>query len=333
MQPHTFKKAIIGLVATCVVAASACSTSSDFAEVQATEDDASGRVPTTLIAREQLPSTTSTTLMPTTTTTVPGQLSPEVEAAVASIFSQLAANPDIISFVNTLQQGDLATLFNIDLSILDELELTGERIQNMGAVVVGLEPPSLEELILEQIDSAVLMQLITLADQINAQALAAVDGLSRDLITTVAELSAQVDAELQAAILGLLSQLDPEGLGLIAQDPELAAILPAATSILGIFGGAAIAAHPELKADLEAELAGDPASLALLEELAWLSTTIPPAIATLILSVGSQLTTEAAGSLTILVTILNHPDVQNLAESGLFGDVSIEDVLFGDGAV
>lgn len=330
MQLHTFKKAMIGLVATCVVAASACSSASDFAEVKATDDDASDRVPTTLIAREQLPPTTSTTLLPTTTTTVPGQLSPEVEAALASIFSQLASNPDIIALVDTMQRGDLASLFNIDLSILDELELTGERIQNMGAVVVGLEPPSLEELILQQIDPAVLMQLVTLADQVNAQALAAVDGLSRELITTVAELSAQVDAELQAAILALLSQLDPEGLGLIAQDPELAPILPAATSILGIFGGAALAAHPEIQAELEAELANDPASLALLQELASLSMSIPPSIAALILSVGSQLTTEAAGSLTILVTILNHPDVKNLANSGLFGDLTIEDLLFGE---
>ena len=303
----------VALVASIALTAGACSSSADTTALSAEEASANEPVPTTLVRRGPLPTTTTTTAVPRPAVTAP----PTVDATLASMISQIAADPALLNGLAGLQNIDLAALFDVDLAALEQAAIDASGLQDLGALIVGAPQIDLGSLIISQIDPEVLARLQQFASQINTASIAAVDGLNQQLIQAVATAVSRIDPATLSGLNTLLTEVDPEGLGQLSAEP-------AVTSVLAVFAASVLESNPAVAQEAQQRFADEPRLVALLAHLDAVGSLLDPATSAEVVRVGLQVTPEALVSLTRLVGLLNDAEVQALlaqlnVQPGQFG--------------
>ncbi len=303
----------VALVAAVAVTAGACSSSTDTTALAAEEVSANEAVPTTVIRRGPLPTTTTTTTMPRRAAVA----APSVDATLATMISQIAADPALLNGLAGLQNVDLATLFDVDLAAIEQAAIDASGLQDLGALIVGAPQIDLGAMIISQIDPEVLARLQEFASQINAASIAAVDGLNRQLIEAVATAVAKIDPATLSGLNTLLTEIDPQGLGLLSADQ-------AVTSVLAVFAASVLQSNPAVVQEAQQRFAEEPRVMGLLAHLDAIGSLLDPATSAEVVRVGLQVTPEALVSLTRLVSLLNDAEVQALlaqlnVQPGQFG--------------
>ncbi len=279
--------------------AGACSKSSDTLSLTNDDTPVNGdAVPTTVVRRGPLPSTTTTTTAPTRTATT-------AEATLTTMLSQIAANPALLNGLAGLGDVDLAELFGVDVAALEQAAIDATGLQDLGALLVGAPQVDLQALVLSQLDPAVIARLQQLTSQIDAAALAAVDGLNQQLIQAVASIVAQIDPATLNGLTALLGEVDPNGLGMLGADPAVA-------SVLAVFAASILESNPVAAQAAHQQVAADPRLVAVLGHLDTIGSLLDPATSAEVVRVGLRATPEALVSLTRLVTLLNDAEVQAL---------------------
>lgn len=293
---------VAAIVTVIAVTAGACSSSADTTALSSEEVSSNEPVPTTVVRRGPLPTTTTTTTLPTRPA---AQAVPSVDATLASIVSQIAADPALLNGLAGLQNLDLAALFNVDVAALEQLAIDASGVQDLGALIVGAPQIDLQSLIISQIDPEVLARLAEFASQINTASIAAVDGLNQQLIQAVATAVAQIDPNTLSGLSSLLTEVDPEGLGQLSAEP-------AVTSVLAVFAASVLESNPAVAQEAQQRFAAEPRVMALLSHLDAIGALLDPATAAEVVRVGLNVTPEALVSLTRLVGLLNDQEVQTL---------------------
>ncbi len=291
----------VALVAAIAVTAGACSSSADTTALSAEEVSANEPVPTTVVRRGPLPTTTTTTTMPRRTLPT----APAVDATLASMISQIAADPALLNGLAGLQNIDLAALFDVDLAAIEQAAIDASGLQDLGALIVGAPQIDLNQLILSQIDPEILARLSEFATQINTASIAAVDGLNQQLIQAIATTVSRIDPATLSGLNTLLTEVDPQGLGQLSVEPS-------ATSVLAVFAASVLESNPAVAQEAHQRFAAEPRLQALLGHLDAIGSLLDPATAAEVVRVGLRVTPEALVSLTRLVSLLNDAEVQDL---------------------
>lgn len=317
----------LGLLLSVAPLISACSTSSDFAQLEPTDYERNVAMPTTTALQ-----TSTTNPSRATTTPAPGPVtgSPVVvrtpDDALSSVVGQLTGRPELVSVIGQLASGDADTLgavFGIEPEVMRQLSLSLEEVKGLAAIVAGvagtLDPERVEAIVRTGIsratplggaaDPAALQLLVELAGSLNATALGAIDGITQQVIGTVVSTLLQaldrVDPLLLALINALLDHLDPFGLGALSSQGT-------SGSLLAVFASAALRSQPEVAATIRPQVAADPSLSSLMARLESLGSTLDQGQANALTLVGARMTPEAFASLAALMTALDDPAVENV---------------------
>lgn len=299
----------------------ACSQSDSYTQVDSGDDGRGVSLPTTSIVQGTLPPRA------TTTTSAPTALpaATTADGALVSMIGQLAGNPGIIAAVGQLTSADpisIASLFELDPGLVAQLDLTLREVQGLAAIAAGfvgtVDPAAIAAAVTGSavsgvtgaLDLTVLRDIVELAGSFDSLALAAINGISQQLIgAIVATLDSamdKVDPFLLTLLTALLDRLDPRGLG------ALTAQNPATTPLLAVFAGAVLRSTPGLSDQIRPQLSGDAQLLTLMDRLVDVGSAIPASDAAAIAVAGSELTPEALTSLAQLMSTYDDPSVRRL---------------------
>lgn len=290
----------------------ACSESSDFAQVDKAAYERNVAMPTTSIVVSTLPPSTTTTSQPDA-----GSPPATADAALMSIVGQFAADPGIIAAVGQLDALDaasLAPLLGLDPRTFEQLGLSLGQVQGLAALVAGsgLAGIAGSAAGAGASDAAPLRELVALATDLDARAIAAVNGLSREVVTgvvgAVSDAMDRVNPAVLALLAALLDHLDPTGLGALASSDQ------STTSLLAVFAGAALRVNPALTPELHTRAAGDADLTLLVEQIDALGQTLDPREAGALAAVGSQMTPDGLAAMSQLVGVLRDPSTGELFE-------------------
>lgn len=301
---------------------SACSSSEDYSQIAADDYESNVALPTTSIVERSIESTTTTTVR----TATPAVAGTGTDAALASLVGQLASQPELIALVGQLSSADpaaLAEMFQLDPGLTAELGLTLDQVQGLAALVAGLDPVELASALgtglgtglgagaASSFDVSALNELVALAGGLEATALAAVDGISREviggLVTALSDALDRVDPALLTLVVALLDHLDPFGLGKLAQDPTTA-------SVLAVFAGAALRAEPAAAADLRVRAAEEPQLIDLIDRLEAVGAAMERDEAVAMTAVASSLDSESLDTLVRIADVLRDPATDDLVD-------------------
>ena len=314
---HRRSRQVFGAVAVAIaVLAGACSGSSGFERVE--EAPRTEGVPmstTTLLEGSLQSSTTTTTTAAPAAAAVAGAPSGE---ALGSMVGALATQPGLIAAIGQLSDADpgaLAALFGLDEAIIEQLGLTLAEIQGIAAMVAGIDPVELAAAfgsgLGSSIDTSALQGIRAIAGSIDAAAIAAVDGLTRQVIGTLMTALSQavdvVDPALVALFVALLERLLPPG------SPPVAATRSSAL-VLAVLAAATLRTNPMAAAQLTPYAAADPQLADLMQRLTRAGRALDPGAAAALAGVAAQLTPEGLASLTELVEVLEAPTTRDLFE-------------------
>lgn len=302
----------VAVVAVAVLAA-ACSSSSGFERVSQSAPVEGVPMSTTTLLVGSRRTTTTTTAAPRATPAAAPAASSE---ALGSMVGALATQPGLIAAIGQLSDADpsaLAALFGLDESIVEQLELTLAEIQGIAAMVAGIDPVQLAASfgagLGSSIDTSALQSLRAIAGSIDAAALAAVDGLTRQVIgtlmTTLSQAVDVVDPALVALFVALLERLLPPG------TPPVAATRSSA-SVLTVLAAATLRTNPHAAAQLAPYAQADPQLSHLLQRLTLAGQALDPTAAAALAAVASKLTPESLESLTELVEVLESPTTRDV---------------------
>lgn len=298
------------------LAAGACSSASDFEQVERVDDERNVAMATTTLLPGTVPPASTTSTVPP-----PGAGAPRAarvatgDAALMSMVGQLGTDPGLIAAVGQLSDASpaaLAAMFGLDEQLLGQLGLTLAEVQGVAALIAGIDPATLAGSfgsgLGDSIDTSALDGLLAIAARLDAAAIAAVDGLTRQLVGAVVEaISTGLDAAdplLVALISALLDHLDPEGLGALSSDSSTA-------SVLAVFAGAAVRTNPALLGQVRPG-AANPALTEVVRQLEAIGSALDPEQAAALTAVGAQLTPQSLTALAELVSVLDAPTTRDL---------------------
>jgi len=254
------------------VLGSACSNIADTTQLSAEDLPENTAVPTTAMQTAQLPTTTTTSAPLQAAVATPTDLT----STLGLLVGQLAANPALVGQLSTLDLGGLAALAGIDLGSLQQLGLSLPDIQRLGLTVLSSTPGLQSNLATGSVDAATLVGLLSGSVDLNSIADGAVGALVQALIGSITGLRVVVSPKLTIQLSDLLEEIDPNGLGPAAANPEYASLLALLTSAI-------INANPLLTEQLLASPLLDPDLGVLLVQLQALSASLGDAAQTALL--------------------------------------------------
>lgn len=255
---------IIAVLATVAIGASACAETGGTTRIQASEADPD-LAPTTSIVRDELESTT--TEAATATSVAPAPVG--IDAALAQLVAGFAADPGLVGVLagldgssggEPLDPAVIAGALGIDLSAIEQLDLSLPELTQVGAAVAAQPPAQREELTAGPIDPAVLVALLAGSGDPAELGSGAIGALINGLLASLSDLRLTVSPELTLNLGELLGELDPDGLGPVIADEANAAVF---ALLLSAF----IGANPVLTEQLLANPLLEPGLQALLSQL------------------------------------------------------------------
>lgn len=312
---HRRSRTVFAAAAVAVaILATACSSSGGFERVEQSASTDGVPMSTTTLLDGSRRTTTTTSAAPRAAAAAVAP-APSSEA-LGSMVGALATQPGLIAAIGQLSDADpsaLAALFGLDESIMEQLGLTLAEIQGIAAMIAGIDPVQLAAAfgsgLGSSIDTSALQSLRAIAGSIDAAALAAVDGLTRQVIGTLMTALSQavdvVDPALVALFVALLERLLPPGA------PQVAATRSSA-SVLTVLAAATLRTNPLAAAQLAPYAQADPQVADLVQRLTRAGQALDPGAAAALAGVASQLTPEALASLTELVEVLESPTTRDL---------------------
>lgn len=304
------------LLLTGAILGTSCSGASGTTSVDAGGDlDGVVPLPTTTIVNRT--TTTTTTVAPTTA--VPRA---QLNATLASIVGQIAADPQMAATLGALHSGDLATMFGVEADLLTLLGIDAETVRGLGSILMGAQPevlaelaglggvtaavPDLGQALPQLVDMAAIAELLAYVEQINGAALASIQGLTQPIVLALVDMIDSVDPAFQQQLASLLTLIDPAGLGQMAQNqPEMA-------SVLAAIAAAVLASDPAIGDAIRQAYANNPQLIEVLIHLEALGATLDPAIAAAVVVIGSQLNEGQMFALAGLLDLLANPLLREL---------------------
>ena len=261
------------------VLGTACSNIADTTQLSTDDVPGNTAVPTTAMQTAQLPTTTTTTV-PSLQNAAAGTT--QLSSTLGTLVGQFAANPALVDQLDGVDLAGLAGLVGLDLGSLQQLGLGVPDIQQLGLAVLSSSPELLGQLAGGAIDTETLIGLLTGSVDLNAIAGGAVGALVQALIGSITGLKVVVSPELTIELSELLGEIDPNGLGPVAANPEYASLLALLTSAI-------INANPLLTQQLLESPLLDPNLAVLLVQLQNLSASLGDAAQTALLQALNQL--------------------------------------------
>lgn len=304
-----------GAMVAVAILAAACSSSGGFERVEQSASTDGVPMSTTTLLDGSRRTTTTTTAAPRAAAAAAIAPAPSSEA-LGSMVGALATQPGLIAAIGQLSDADpsaLAALFGLDESIVEQLGLTLAEIQGIAAMIAGIDPVQLAAAfgsgLGSSIDTSALQSLRAIAGSIDAAAIAAVDGLTRQVIGTLMTALSHavdvVDPALVALFVALLERLLPPG------TPPVAATRSSA-SVLAVLAAATLRTNPLAAAQLAPYAQADPQVAQLVQGLTRAGQALDAGAAAALAGVASQLTPEGLASLTELVEVLESPTTRDL---------------------
>jgi hypothetical protein len=263
----------IATVAVIAVTAGACSTAVDTTAVDEVEVRTDQAAPTsTVVTRQATSSTTTTVARSSQLANTPT----DPTGVLTAVLGQIAADPQLVAQLSSLDAAGIAELLGVDLSALQQLGLSPDQLAALAQGVVGSTPAVQDQLLGGAPDPAVLLGL--LAGSLDVQSLAdgTISTIVQGLLAAITGTRIVVSPELTVDLGELLGDLDPEALGPIAANPSNASLLALLTS-------AWLGSNPLLARQLLANPMLDPALRDLLEQLQDLSDSIGETARTVLL--------------------------------------------------
>ena len=260
------------------VLSTACSKVADTTQLSTDEVPENTAVPTTAMQTAQLPTTTTTVA----TLQNAGAAPTDLTSTLGLLVGQFASDPALVGQLDGLDLAALAGLVGLDLGSLQQLGLGVPDIQQLGLAVLSSSPDLLASLLGGPIDTETLIGLLTGSLDLNEIADGAVGALVQALLGSITGLRIVVSPELTIELSDLLDELDPDGLGPVAANPEYASLLALLTSAI-------INANPLLTQQLLDSPLLDPNLAVLLVQLQNLSASLGDAAQTALLQALNQL--------------------------------------------
>ena len=272
---RTLSACAVGL---CVAfTAASCSDVTDTTTVAADKVPSNTALPTTTMVIGSLPTTTTTVRPPVS---VPSAAASDTTGTLAALVGQLAANPNLIPELPTLDAAGIAELLGIDLDAIAQLGLTISQIASIGQSVLAAPPVVQADLTSGTVDPTVLLGLLAGSVDVNALAQGAIAQVVQGLVESIGGQAVTISDQLASQLAAVLGNLDPEGAGQTAADPQNAQLMALLTS-------AFLSVNPLLTEQLLANPALDPQLHDLLVQLAAVGASLDDAaVAALILAVG-----------------------------------------------
>jgi len=303
-------------MASIALVAPACASSSNSAEIRPSSYRRNVALPTTTIVRSTLPRSSTTTTQATATERAasPGS----TDAALMSVVGSLAADPDLVTVVGRLRRADAATLagvFGLDPGVTEQLGLSLEQVQGLAAILAALDPTGFVDRLGARLgapaDRGALDELMVLAERFDGAAIAAIDGLTRDVVTGIVDAvrtaMGRVDPATLAVLSALLDQLDPTGLGALATGDDTSALL-------AVLASAVMRANPPVAPQLRARASTQPRVVSLVDHLSAVGATMGRREALLLTAVAARMDGEALDAMAALVEIALDPDTSRILD-------------------
>lgn len=249
------------------VAATACSRSADTTAVDAVEPARDPSAPTSSIVRSELPTTTTAPSGASSASAGGGLGGTDLTSTLTGVLGQFVSNPGLVDQLGGLDAIGVANLLGLDLSVLQQLELSPAQIEQLARAALSSEAPVQEQLLSGTIDPAVLLGLLGNGLDLNTLTSGAVSAIVQSLLSSIGGLSLVVSPELSVNLGELLGELDLEGL-------EPLAVNPANASIIALVTSAWLGSNPLLAQQLLSSPLLDPVLKELLQQLSELSASI-----------------------------------------------------------
>lgn len=257
------------MVLVVAIAATACSRSADTTAVDAVEPARDPSAPTTSIVRSELPTTTTATAPSGASSALAGGGlgGTDLTGTLTGVLAQFVTNPGLVDQLGGLDAIGVANLLGLDLSVLQQLELSPAQIEQLARAALSSEAPVQQQLLSGTIDPAVLLGLLGNGLDLNTLTSGAVSTIVQGLLASIGGLSLVVSPELSVNLGELLGELDLEGL-------EPLAVNPANASIIALVTSAWLGSNPLLAQQLLSSPLLDPVLKELLQQLSELSASI-----------------------------------------------------------
>jgi hypothetical protein len=249
------------------VASTACSRSADTTAVDAVEPARDPSAPTSSIVRSELPTTTTAPSGASSAFAGGGLGGADLTGTLTGVLGQFVANPGLVDQLGGLDAIGVANLLGLDLSVLQQLDLSPAQIEQLARAALSSEAPVQQQLLSGSIDPAVLLGLLGNGLDLNTLTSGAVSTIVQGLLGSIGGLSLVVSPELSVNLGELLGELDLEGL-------EPLAVNPANASIIALVTSAWLGSNPLLAQQLLSSPLLDPVLKELLQQLSELSESI-----------------------------------------------------------
>lgn len=258
------------LVVVVAMTGTACSRAADTTSVDADGGDApsaSINAPTSSIVRSELPTTTATSQGSNAALGGGALGTGDLTSSLTGLLGQFVAAPGLVDQLGSLDAIGAANLLGVDLSVLQQLDLSPAQLEQLARSVLSSSPQVQQQLLSGSIDPAVLLGL--LGDGLDLETLTngAVAAIVQGLLGSIGDLDLIVSPELSVNLGELLGELDLEGL-------EPLAVNPANASLIALVTSAWLGSNPLLAQQLLGSPLLDPVLKELLEQLSELSESI-----------------------------------------------------------
>ncbi len=228
--------AVVGAMAAGIAGCSKSSGTTQLKTVDAKEQSAAS---TTSIVVETVPTTTTIDFESTSQGAAPVA---NLQSTLSQLVSGFAADPQLLSAVKAISDGDLAAiakLFNIDLSAISQLGMTVSQIGSLGDSVAEAAPTLIGQLVAGAgggsggpIDAGTLIGLLAGSVDINGIAQGAIAQLVQLLSDSLAKTELKISPEVTIYLDQILKEIDPNGLGEISANPYNASFIALITSVI-----------------------------------------------------------------------------------------------------
>jgi hypothetical protein len=262
---------VLALVLVVALTGTACSRATDTTSVDAAGGDApsaSINAPTSSIVRSELPTTTTATSQGANAALGGAALGTgDLTSSLTGLLGQFVATPGLVDQLGNVDAIGAANLLGVDLSVLQQLDLSPLQLQQLARSVLSSSPQVQQQLLSGSIDPAVLLGL--LGDGLDLETLTngAVAAIVQGLLGSIGDLDLILSPELSVNLGELLGELDLEGL-------EPLAVNPANASLIALVTSAWLGSNPLLAQQLLGSPLLDPVLKELLQQLSDLSDSI-----------------------------------------------------------
>lgn len=262
---------VLALVLVAAMTGTACSRAADTTSVDADGGDApsaSINAPTSSIVRSELPTTTTASSQGANAATGGAGIGTgDLTSSLTGLLGRFVATPDLADQLGSLDAIGAANLLGVDLSVLQQLDLSPVQLEQLARSVLSSSPQVQQQLLSGSVDPAVLLGL--LGDGLDLESLTngAVAAIVQGLLGSIGDLDLIVSPELSVNLGELLGELDIEGL-------EPLAVNPANASLIALVTSAWLGSNPLLAQQLLGSPLLDPVLKELLQQLSELSESI-----------------------------------------------------------